>query len=139
PLRPATVAGNLNGHSNLFVVTANYRFEIRRQRYGAYFIGGVGYYYRNASRTEVVTPVAGTACTPVWLWWGFQCSGGTVVVNQTSSSFPGGVFGGNAGLGFTIRPANDSRYRLYFEARYHYAPGDTFTLRFIPVTFGVRY
>lgn len=140
PLRPATAAGNLNGHSNLFVLTANYRLEFgSSRRFGSYFMGGVGYYYRNASRTEVVTPVAGTACTPVWLWWGFTCTGGIVNVPQTQSSFPSGVFGGNAGAGITFRPQVESQYRLYLEARYHYAPGDTFTLRFIPITFGVRY
>lgn len=139
PLRPFTGGGDLNGHSNLFVVTANYKLEFSRHRVGTYFIAGGGYYYRNASRTEAVTPAAGTACTPVWLWWGFRCSGGTVNVIQTSSSFPGGVFGGNAGAGLTFRVSRESRYRLYVEGRYHYAPGDTFNLRFIPLTVGVRY
>ena len=139
PLRPFTAPGDLNGHSNLFIVTANYRLEFSRHRVGTYFIAGGGYYYRNASRTEAVTPAAGTACTPVWLWWGFRCSGGTVNVIQTSSSFPGGVFGGNAGMGITFRTSEESRYRFYVETRYHYAPGDTFNLRFIPITVGLRY
>jgi hypothetical protein len=139
PLRPNTPTGNLNGHSNLFVLTANYRLEFGGQRFGGYFIGGVGYYYRNASRTEVVTPPAGTACTPVWQWWGFACSGGTVAVSQTNSSFPGGVMGGNAGTGIILRPSGESHYRIYIEARYHYAPGNTFNLRFIPVTIGIRH
>jgi len=139
PLRPAPQKGDLNGHSNLFVFTANYRLEFRRQRFGTYFIAGGGYYYRNASRTETVTPAAGTACTAVWQWWGFTCSGGTVNVNQTSSSFPGGVFGGNAGMGITFGLTNEPRYRMYIEARYHYAPGDTFNLRFIPIMIGARF
>jgi hypothetical protein len=139
PIRPATAKGDLNGHSNLFVLTANYRFELRRRGVGTYLIAGAGYYYRNASRTEVVAPLAGTACTPVWRWWGFTCTGGTVDVNQTSSSFPGGVFGGNAGLGLTFTIPNEPHYRMYVEARYHYAPGGTFDLRFIPITIGVRY
>ncbi|HEY7406588.1 MAG TPA: outer membrane beta-barrel protein [Candidatus Angelobacter sp.] len=139
PLRPATAKGDLNGHSNLFVLTANYRLEFRRRGVGTYLIAGAGYYYRNASRTEVVAPPAGTACTPVWRWWGFTCTGGTVDVNQTSSSFPGGAFGGNAGLGLTFTIPNETHYRIYVEARYHYAPGSTFDLRFIPITIGVRY
>ena len=139
PLRPATQEGDLNGHSNLFVVTANYRLEFRGQRFGTYFIAGGGYYYRNASRTETVTPPAGTACTAVWQWWGFTCSGGTVNVDQTSSSFPRGVFGGNAGMGITISIPDAPHYRIYIEARYHYAPGDTFDLRFIPITIGARF
>ncbi|HKD81031.1 MAG TPA: hypothetical protein VKH81_15145 [Candidatus Angelobacter sp.] len=139
PLRPGTPTGDLNGHSNLFVLTANYRLEFHRRRFGGYLIGGGGYYYRNASRTEVVTPAAGTPCTAVWQWWGFRCSGGTVIVSQTTSSFPGGLFGGNAGVGFTFAPSGESRYRMYIEGRYHYAPSSTFPLRFIPITIGVRY
>lgn len=139
PLRPATAVGDLNGHSNLFVLTANYRFELRGHKIGAYFIAGGGFYYRNASRTEVVTPPAGTACTAVWQWWGFRCSSGVVVVNQTSSSFSGAAGGGNAGGGITFNLPNEPRYRFYVEARYHYAPGSTFDLRLIPITVGVRF
>lgn len=139
PLRPGTVEGDLNGHSNLFVLTGNYRFELRGHRIGTYFIAGGGFYYRNASRTEVVTPASGTPCTPVWQWWGFRCSSGTVITPQASSSFPSGVFGGNAGMGITINVPGEPRYRLYLEARYHYAPGTPFILRFIPITTGIRF
>lgn len=138
PLRPFTATGNLNGHSNLFVVTGNYRYELRGQRFGTYFIGGIGYYYRNASRTEGVAPAAGTPCTSTWQWWGFRCSGTTVETPVTTSTFPTGGIGGNAGIGITIRTSEDPRYRAYIEARYHYAPG-TFTLRLIPITVGVRF
>lgn len=139
PLRPATAFGDLNGHSNLFVGTANYRFELRGRHLGTYFIGGGGIYYRNASRTEVVTPAPGTPCTLVWQWWGFRCSSGTVLVQQTSSTFPSAVFGGNAGIGITFNIPGEPRYRMYVEARYHYAPGTPFDLRFIPITTGIRF
>jgi hypothetical protein len=139
PLRLATAKGDLNGHSNLFVLTTNYRFEMRGKRVGGYFIGGVGYYYRNASRTEVVNPAPGTPCTLVWQWWGFTCSSGTVIVNQSRSSFPSGLFGGNAGVGITWSIPNEPRYRMYVEARYHYAPGTPFDLRFIPISTGIRF
>ncbi|HZD94115.1 MAG TPA: hypothetical protein VE133_07665, partial [Candidatus Sulfotelmatobacter sp.] len=90
------------------------------------------------SRTETVIPAASTPCTPVWRWWGFVCASGTVV-GQTSSSFPTGVFGGNAGIGITFNVPNEERYRIYIEARYHYAPTETIPLRFIPVTIGIRF
>lgn len=137
PLRTALPSGGLNGHSNLFTLTANYRYEVRGQRFGAYFIGGAGLYYRNASLTQTVTAPAGTACTPVWQWWGYRCASG-VVVNQTNSSFSSSIFGGNAGAGLTIK-VGEPRYRLYVEARYHYAPDNTFNLRFIPITTGIRF
>jgi len=138
PLRPATAKGDLNGHSNLFAFTANYKYELRGPRIGTYFIGGVGFYYRNASRTESVSPPPGTACTPVWQWWGFGCSAGTVNMDQTNSSFPSSTIGGNAGMGITFSLPDQPRYRMYVEARYHYAPG-TFHLRLIPVTVGIRF
>lgn len=138
PLRQALPSGNLDGHSNLFVLTANYRFEMRGQRFGTYFIGGGGLYYRNASLTQAVTPAAGTACSPAWQWWGFRCSSGAVIANQTRSSFSSSVFGGNAGIGFTIKVGEPS-YRIYVEARYHYVPDTASNLRFVPITTGIRF
>jgi hypothetical protein len=138
PLRTALGSTALKGHSNQFALTANYRFEMRGRRFGAYLIGGGGLYYRNASLSRAVTVPPGTACTPVWLWWGFSCSSGIVVVNQVHTSFSSPVPGGNAGAGFTIQ-LHESRYRLYFEARYHYAPSSTFTTRMIPITTGIRF
>jgi len=138
PLRQALGSDQLNGHSNLFVLTGNYRFEMLGHRYGGYFIGGPGLYYRNADLTAHVTPLPGTQCTPVWQWWGYRCSSGVVVASQTSS-FAGAVLGGNVGAGFTIN-VGEPRYRLYFEVRYHYAPfGNNNTIRFIPITTGIRF
>jgi hypothetical protein len=138
PLRQALGSSELNGHSNLFVLTGNYRFEVRGHRLGGYFIGGPGLYYRNADLTTNVTPPPGTACSPVWQWWGYRCSSGVVAANSTSS-FASAVLGGNAGVGFTIA-VGEPRYRLYFEARYHYAPfGNNTSMRFIPITTGIRF
>jgi hypothetical protein len=138
PLRTALESTDLKGHSNQFALTANYRFEMRGRRLGVYLIGGGGLYYRNASLSRAVTVPPGTACTPAWFWWGFSCSSGIVVVNQVHSSFSSAVPGGNAGAGFTIQ-LHESRYRLYFEARYHYAPSSPFTTRMIPITTGIRF
>ena len=138
PLQAALQSSDLNGHSNLFVLTANYRFELRGKIFGTYLIGGGGLYYRNASLTQAVTPAAGTPCAQAWQWWGFHCSSGTVVINQTRSSFSSSIFGGNAGVGLTIH-VGEPRYRLYIEARYHYAPDTNFNLRFIPITTGIRF
>jgi hypothetical protein len=138
PLRDALQSTALNGHSNLFGLTANYKLEGRGRRFGGYVIGGGGLYYRNATLSASVTPPAGTACTTVWEWWGFTCSSGTVVV-ATHKSFSSAVFGGNFGGGFTIKVGSEPRYRMYFEARYHYIPDSTTPIRFIPVTTGIRF
>jgi len=102
-------------------------------------IAGGGIYYRNASLSKTVTPPAGTTCASAWTWWGFTCSSGTVVVATTHTGFSDAVFGGNAGVGFTIKVGDAPRYRLYFEARYHYIPSSTFITRVIPVTTGIRF
>lgn len=139
PLRTALQSTDLNGHSNLFSLTGNYKLEARGKRVGAYLIAGGGVYYRNASLSKTVTPPAGTTCTSAWTWWGFTCSSGTVVVATTHTGFSDAVFGGNAGVGFTIKVGDAPRYRLYFEARYHYIPSSTFITRVIPVTTGIRF
>lgn len=139
PLRTALQRPDLNGHGNLFTLTANYRLEKRGPVFGAYLIGGGGLYYRNASiveRTGTVPP--GTTCVPAWLWWGFSCSSGIVAVSQARTGFSSAVPGWNAGGGFTIQ-MRESDYRFYFEARYHYAPGSPFAIRMIPITTGIRF
>ncbi len=138
PLRDALAAGGLNGHSNFFAFTANYKFEMRGRKFGGYIIGGPGLYYRNASLSAQVTPAAGTPCTNAWLWWGFDCAGGVVLV-KSHSTFDSSALGGNAGAGFTIKVGPEPRYRLFFEARYHYAPLTNFPVRMIPITTGIRF
>jgi hypothetical protein len=44
----------------------------------------------------------------------------------------------NAGVGLTVR-VGEGPYRLYTEARYHYAPTKDVTTQFIAVTVGIRY
>jgi hypothetical protein len=61
-----------------------------------------------------------------------------VTPNQTRGSYDSSVFGGNAGVGFTIKVADPS-YRLYIEPRYHYAPTKNVTTSLIEVTVGIRY
>jgi hypothetical protein len=130
--------GNLNGSVDLYSVTGNYRFELRGRLLGAYVIGGGGWYMRNTNLSQSVTVGAGTVCTPAWLWWGFTCTSGTVNVSQTLASSSSNALGGNAGGGFTIR-VGPAPYRLYAEARYHFAPTKNISTQLVAVTFGIRY
>jgi hypothetical protein len=44
---PAALSDNtINGHSNLYTLTGNYRYEWQGKLLGAHFIGGGGWYYR---------------------------------------------------------------------------------------------
>jgi Outer membrane protein beta-barrel domain len=139
PLRAAAlqVAG-FNATTDLFALTGNYRFELRGKKLGGYAIGGGGWYHRNTNLSKAVVSGTATTCTPVWLWWGFTCSSGVVVSNQTIIDSSASTWGGNAGLGFTAR-VGDAPYRFYAETRYHYAPFKNINARFLTVTFGIRY
>jgi hypothetical protein len=139
PLRAAAVqVAGFSATTDLFALTGNYRFELRGQKYGGYIIGGGGWYHRNTNLSKAVVSGTATTCTSVWLWWGFTCSSGVVVSNQTIIDSSASAWGGNAGLGFTAR-VGDAPYRFYAESRYHYAPFKNINARFLTVTFGIRY
>jgi hypothetical protein len=139
PLRTALQLGNLNAAADFFALTGNYRFELRGQKSGAYLIGGGGLYVRYTHLSQTVTVFSsGTVCTQPWLWWGFNCTAGFVTASQTLASSTSNVLGGNAGGGVTFR-VGDAPYRLYAEARYHYAPTKHINTQFVTVAFGIRY
>lgn len=143
PIRVASNDNSIGGHGNLYTLTGNYRFEwreLRGKRFGVYFIGGGGWYYRTLgfAKAKRVTSGTGIACTPAWVWWGFGCASGTVVANQTIAGYDSSVFGGNVGVGFTIKVA-DSDSRVYIEPRYHYAPTKNVTTQLMQVEVGIRY
>jgi hypothetical protein len=138
PLRQAVQPNNLNGDGNLFSLTANYRYELRGKSVGIYFIGGGGWYHRNASLSKEIITGHNVTCLPAWLWWGFSCTSGSVTSDQTVASFAVSSFGANAGVGFTAK-VGEPRYRFYVEARYNYAPTRNIKTQFIPITAGIRF
>jgi Outer membrane protein beta-barrel domain len=139
PLRTVLQAGDLNAYNDFYVLTGNYRFETRGQFFGTYLIGGGGLYVRYAHLSRSVTVVGtGTPCTSSWLWWGFNCTAGFVTASQTLASTTSSVLGGNAGGGITFR-VGDAPYRIYAEARYHYAPTKHINSQFVAVAVGLRY
>jgi hypothetical protein len=139
PLQTATSqSGNLNGNSNLYALTGNYRYELRGRMFGTYLIGGGGWYFRKNWLSREITSGTGTSCTPAWLWWGFTCTAGTVTANQTLATSSTNAWGMNAGAGLTVR-VGEAPYRLYTEARYHYAPTKNISTHFFAVTVGIRY
>jgi hypothetical protein len=139
PIRVALQSPDINGHANLFAFTANYRLEFRGKRLGTYFIAGGGLYHRSTSISQTVITGNTTVCTPEFLWWGAQCQSGIVTADQTLGSSSSSVFGGNAGVGFTVRLGEEPRYRFYLEARYHYAPHEKVTTQLIPIAIGFRF
>jgi Outer membrane protein beta-barrel domain len=138
PLEAVSQSTGLRGNADLFALTGDYRYERRGRLFGAYLIGGGGWYFRNTWLSSHVTSGTGANCTPAWLMWGFTCASGTVIPGQTRSGFNSNAFGANAGVGFTVR-VGAAPYRFYTEARYHYAPTKNINTQFITVTLGIRY
>lgn len=137
PLRVASQS-RVDGHSNLYVVTGNYRYELRGKVFGTYFIGGGGMYYRITNLSQRINSGNNTSCAPGWIWWGFSCKSRTVTANQTIGSASSTALGMNAGVGLTAR-VGEAPYRLYVESRYHYAPNKNISTQLVTVTVGIRY
>jgi hypothetical protein len=137
-LRPIYAVANRNdisGSSNLFALTANYRYRVQGNVFGVYWIGGGGMYYRRAALSQEVVVGTGTVCGPVWSWWGYSCVDGSVSADQTLVSTGSTAFGGNAGMGLTIR-INEEGYKFYVEPRYHYAPTKNVSTQLMTITLG---
>ena len=138
PLQTALQSKDLDGNTDLYALTGNYRFELRGRLLGAYLIGGGGWYYRNTWLSKEVSSGSGNICTPVWRWFGYTCASGVVNPNQPPVISTSNAFGANGGIGFTAR-VGEAPYRFYAEARYHYAPTRNMSTQLIVVTLGIRY
>lgn len=137
-LRTALDNPNINANADVMALTGNYRFELRGKALGTYFIGGAGLYYRHSSLSQTVTSGSNIVCTPMYLWWGFTCTSGSVDANETVRSWSSSTGGFNGGIGFTAR-VGEAPYRFYVESRYHYAPSPRINTQLINISFGFRY
>jgi hypothetical protein len=126
----------IDGHSNLFALTGNYRLGLQGPVFGAYLIAGGGMYY----------PLQALARGHRRRWDRLQSRLALVGIHlpirvrfrgpdQTLFSAGSTAFGGNGGVGFTIR-INQESYKFYFESCYHYAPNKNISTQIIPITFG---
>lgn len=138
PIREALQDNSISGHSNLYAVTGNYRFQLQGKVFGAYAIAGGGWYYRTAGLSKPVTSGVNIICAPAWLWWGCTCISGIVTADETIGHFNSSALGGNAGIGFTIKVADPS-CRVYVEPRYHYAPTKNIRTQLMDIAIGIRY
>ena len=116
--------------------------------WGAYVIGGVGFYHKTANFT---IPGVGTYCDPYYGCYQYQA-------NQTIDKYTSNAFGANAGVGFTYKFSRFANQRFYAEARYVWMdnqprpfdisgntsyfnafPQNSRRTTYIPVTFGIRF
>jgi hypothetical protein len=83
PFQAASQSADIRGNTDFYALTGEYRFELRGHLTGVYLIGGGGWYFRNTWLSKEVAASTATICTPSWLWWGYNCTSGTVAANQT--------------------------------------------------------
>jgi len=117
--------------------------------FGAYVIGGGGFYHKTANFT---IPTLGVYCD----FFGFCYQ---VQTNQSYDKYTSNAFGVNGGLGLTYKFSRFAGERFFVEARYVYTfnsarqfsfgdvngngfnvfPQNSAKTGFIPITFGVRF
>jgi outer membrane protein with beta-barrel domain len=101
-------------------------------KFGAYVIGGIGWYHRSG---ETTTPGTGVVCDPYWSWW-YGCAIGSV--DFVTGSRSADAFGGNIGGGLTFR-LGESHAKIFTEVRYHHAGYDRVSTNLLPLSFGIRW
>jgi hypothetical protein len=112
--------------------------------WGAYAIGGIGFYHKTANFT---LPGTGVYCDYYGFCYRYNA-------NYNIDNYVSNAFGVNAGLGFTYKLSRFGAQKLYGEARYvwtdnqprafSYAANNLFPANsnrtsYIPVTFGIRW
>jgi hypothetical protein len=125
---------------NLFSLGVNYRHQFDRLKgspFGAYVLGGGGWYNRYVNIDKDYPVPGGTVCQPLYNWWGYACDSAGYVYTHTLATKGSNSGGFNTGVGFFIR-FSDSNWRFFTEARYHYAFTERIPTTLIPVTMGLR-
>jgi hypothetical protein len=122
---------------NLYSLTANYKYSGDLGRdFGYYLIGGGGWYHRHSSVSKSTFIPTDTVCEPIWFWYGFTCANG--FVNTVGFGIGTSSFGGNGGMGLTIK-VRHSAWKFFIESRYNYAASRVIATHVMPVTFGFEY
>jgi hypothetical protein len=140
----------LGGSSHVWSLTLDPMMNFyTSDTFGAYVIGGGGYYHKTANFT---IPSIGTECDIFGNCFQFQA-------NQTIDKYTSNAVGVNAGAGLTYKASRFSSVRFYVEGRYVYTfnsartfslgdvngnnfnvfPQNSAKTGFIPITFGVRF
>jgi hypothetical protein len=128
----------LNPTSDLYSVTANYKFEfLTSATTRPYLIGGGGW-YRRVSAITTPSGVTAIACSPWLIWWHYACVAGTVPLEKIVASSNSDALGFNIGAGFSRR-IRKSGAHWYVEVRYHYAPHQGVPTATLPVIVGLAF
>jgi hypothetical protein len=100
---------NLDGTSHVWSFTLNPIYNIiEGGNYGAYVVGGVGFYHKTANFT-----IPGTG-----VYYDYYGNAYQYQTNQTIDKYTSNAPGFNGGFGLTYKPSKFSGERLFVEARY---------------------
>lgn len=140
----------LGGTSHIWSFTLNPTMNFyTSDTFGAYAIGGGGFYHKTANFT---VPTIGVYCDFFGFCYQFQA-------NQTIDKYTSNAFGVNGGLGLTYKFSRFAGERFFVEARYVYTfnsarqfsygnangsgfnvfPQNSAKTGYIPITFGIRF
>jgi hypothetical protein len=140
----------LGGGSHVWSLTLNPIYTVlRRDKLGAYVVGGFGFYHKTATFT---IPGVGTYCDPYYGCYQYQA-------NQPIDSYTSNAIGFNGGAGITYALSHFSSARMYVEGRYVFVdnqarpyslgsatssyfnafPQNSQHTTFIPITVGIRF
>jgi len=123
-----------DGNARIWAITAEPRLTFgRRYKFTPYIVGGVGYYRRVVEFTQ-------PTLVPVNVFDPFFFTFNPVLIraNVVLGRFIRDGVGGNAGAGFQI-PIGQTGFKIFAEARFHYAGDGSIPTRMVPFTVGLRY
>ena len=132
----------LDGTSHVWSFTLDPTFTFYTgEKYGAYAVGGVGFYHKTAN---FFVPSTQEACS---LYGCYQYA-----ANQTVDDYTSNAPGFNGGMGITYKPSRFSGERFYLEGRFVFVdnspraasntnlyPPNANQTYYVPVTFGLRF
>ena len=130
-LEEADVPG---GNAHLWSITVDPKLRLsRHMKFDPYVVGGVGYYRRTIDFTQ-------PALVSVFFFDPFfgVFYNTLLPANQVIGHISEGGVGGSLGGGFDVK-VGESGFKVFAEARYHYADTGRIATRMVPVTFGIRW
>jgi len=105
-----TIISGLDGNSHVWSFTLNPHYNIiAGEGFGAYVVGGVGFFHKTANFT---VPAQGVGYDPYYGYYSYTA-------NETIDKYTSNAPGVNGGFGVTYKPSRFAGERLFVEGRYN--------------------
>jgi hypothetical protein len=123
-----------DGNAHLWSITVDPKLRLNpHNKIDPYVVGGVGYYRRTV---EFTRPVLLSVVIFDPFFGGFFNT--VVQTNQVLGDITRGGIGGSLGGGFDVK-LRKTGFKVFVEARYHYADTGRVATRMVPLTVGIRW